>query len=104
MNKNSQQSLKLASNFTDIAIRSLFYLRLVGGIIKLRGEVKTLVVIVIPAIILVGVLLFGLSDTIISIADTSIPDNEVANSINKANNSASAIAAIVIYVLPYEIF
>ena len=40
--------------------------------------------------------LFGLSDTSISIADTSVPDNEVADS--GANNySASATITITMY-------
>ena len=41
---------------------------------------KRLVTIVTIAILLVGSVLLGLSDTRISIADTSIPDNEVASS------------------------
>jgi len=35
---------------------------------------------------LAGLVLFGLSDTIISITDTGIPDNEVTGSISKASN------------------
>ena len=41
---------------------------------------KVMVTIVTIAILLVGSVLLGLSDTRISIADTSIPDNEVASS------------------------
>ena len=47
----------------------------------------------IPATIVAGAVLFGLSDTAISIADTSVPDNEVTSS--EANNS-SATASIMI--------
>ena len=49
----------------------------------------------ILVVLLAGVVLFGLSDAVISIADTSIPDNEVTSSVSKANNS-SASAAITI--------
>jgi len=45
------------------------------------------------AILVIGLALFGLSDTVISIADTSIPTNEVTSS--EANN-ASATATITI--------
>ena len=58
---------------------------------------KGLVTVVTLAILLVGSVLFGLSDTNIAIADTSIPDNEVASSISKAGNS-SATATITITV------
>ena len=34
--------------------------------------------------------LLGLSDTHISIADTSIPDNEVTSSVSKASNSSAS--------------
>ena len=39
--------------------------------------------------------LFGLSDTDISVADTGVPNDEVASSVSKANNS-SASATITI--------
>ena len=58
-------------------------------------KVKRLVAVVTPAILMVGLVLLGLSDTGISIADTSVPDNEAASSVNKAGNS-SASAAITI--------
>ena len=47
------------------------------------------------AILLVGLILISLSDTVISIADTSIPDNEVTSRVSKASNS-SASASITI--------
>ena len=56
---------------------------------------KRLFFVVILAIILIGVLLFGLSDTVISIADTDTPNNEVTSTISKTGNS-SARATITI--------
>ena len=47
-----------------------------GGLLV---EVKRLVTVVTSAILLAGLILFGLSDTSISVADTSIPDNEVTS-------------------------
>jgi len=44
------------------------------------------VFLVILAVILAGLLLLGLSDTVISTARTSIPDNEVVGSILEADN------------------
>ena len=44
-------------------------------------------------VLLLGLILFGLSDTAVSTADANIPDNEVTSS--KANN-ASATATITI--------
>ena len=48
---------------------------------------KSLSVLVILAILLAGLVLFGLGATNISITDLSIPDNGVTYSINKANDS-----------------
>ena len=60
-------------------------------------------VLVIPAIILAGIVLFGLSDTSFSIVDTSIPDNEVASRRSEANNaSATATITIMMYSSPNE--
>ncbi len=56
---------------------------------------KRLVTIVALATLLVGLVLLGSSDKDISVADTSIPDNEIASSISKASNS-SASATIMI--------
>ena len=64
---------------------------------------KRLLTIVTLAILLVGLVLLGLSDTAISIGDTSIPDNEVASRISKASNSsASAIITITMYAVANE--
>lgn len=55
---------------------------------------KRPVTVVTIAVLLAGLILLGIGDTRISIADnTSVPDNEVASS--KANN-ASATATITI--------
>ena len=47
------------------------------------------------AILLTGLVLFGLSDTVISIADTDIPNNEATSNVSKTSNS-SASATITI--------
>ena len=56
---------------------------------------KRLVTIVTFAIFLAGLVLFDLTDTDISVADTSIPDNKITTGQTKASNS-SAIAMIMI--------
>ena len=53
-----------------------------------------LVIVVTLAILLAGLVLFDLSDTHISVADTSVPDNKTTASQTKTNNS-SAIAMIM---------
>jgi len=65
--------------------------------------VKRLVTIVAPAILLIGLVLLGLSDTSISIADTSIPENNGTSSVTKASNSsASATITITMYAVADE--
>jgi len=65
--------------------------------------VKRLVFFVTSAIILVGLILFGLSDTVISIADSGIPDNEITSSVGKASNSsAGATITITMTTAPNE--
>lgn len=60
------------------------------GIIELGElEVKRLVFFVTLAIIVAGLLLFVLRDTVISVADTSIPDNEVSSTVSNTDNSGS---------------
>lgn len=55
------------------------------------------------AIILTGLVLFGLSDTSISIADTGVPNSEATSSVSKASNSsASATITITMYTMPNE--
>ena len=56
---------------------------------------KRLVTVVTGAILLIGLVLLGSNDRDISVADTSIPDNEVTTGQTKASDS-SAIAMIVI--------
>ena len=53
---------------------------------------KRLVTVVTLAILLVGLVLLGLSDTDISVADTVVPNNEATSSIG--NSSASATITI----------
>ena len=55
---------------------------------------KRLVTAIILAILPVGLVLFNLTDTDISVADTSIPDNKITTGQTKASNS-SAIAMIM---------
>ena len=62
---------------------------------------KRLVTVVTLVILLVVSVLLGLSDTDISVADTSIPNNEVAGSVSRSSNSsASATIVITMYTLP----
>ena len=51
---------------------------------------KRLAVLVILTILMAGLVLFELSDTDISIANTLVPDNEVTSTISKASNSSSS--------------
>jgi len=78
--------------FPSAVLVHVFALRLAGGIIRSGGvEVKGLTAAIIPAILPVGSILFGLTDLNISVADTSIPDNKITTGQTKARNS-SAIA------------
>jgi hypothetical protein len=52
--------------------------------------VKRLVAIVTLAILPAGLVLFDLSDTHVSVADTSIPDNKMTTSQTKASNSCAS--------------
>ena len=64
---------------------------------------KRLLTIATLAILLGGLVLLGISDTRITIADTGIPDNDVTSSISKANNSsASATITITMYTVADE--
>jgi hypothetical protein len=54
----------------------------------------------IIVVLLTGVVLFGLSDTVISSDDTGVPNNEVTRSTSKAgNSSASATITITMYAV-----
>lgn len=50
----------------------------------------------ILVLVVIGLLLLGISNRSFSIADTRIPDNELASTISEANNSRSAHATITI--------
>ena len=61
---------------------------------------KRLVTVVTVAILLVGLVLLGLSDTDISVAYTSINDNDVTSSVSKASNSSpGATITITMYAV-----
>jgi len=59
--------------------------------------VKKLVTVVTTAILLVGLVLLGLNDTDTSVADASIPDNEVTTSLS--SSWASATTMITMYAV-----
>ena len=65
---------------------------------------KRLVILVALALILAGLLLSEISDTSASIADTTIPDDEVTSKEGNVDNSDSPSASITItmYALPEE--
>ena len=64
---------------------------------------KRLVIVVAITILIAGLALSGLNDTRIAVADTSIPDNEVASSVSKASNSStSATITITMYTVVNE--
>ncbi len=64
-------------------------------------EVKRLILLIALVMILAGLSASAVSDTGSSIADTSIPDNEVASSVSKASNP-SASATITMYAVADE--
>ena len=57
---------------------------------------RRLAVLVALVVILAGLVLSGISEGSPSIADTSIPNNEVTNSVNQSDNPSSATARITI--------
>lgn len=57
--------------------------------------------LIILAILLTGLVLFGLSDTVNSLADIGAPDSEAISSVSKASNSsASATITITMTGIP----
>jgi len=65
--------------------------------------VKRQVTVVTPAILPVGLVLFDLSGTHISVADAGIPDNKITTSQTKASNSsATATITIIMYAVGDE--
>ncbi len=62
---------------------------------------KRLVTVVTIAVLLAGLILLGSSDKDISVADTNIPDNEVASRVS-SNSSATAAITITMYAVADE--
>jgi len=62
--------------------------------------VKRLIFLITFAILLTGLVLLGLNDTGISVADTGTPNNEVTSS--ASNSSASATITITMYAVADE--
>lgn len=60
---------------------------------------KRLVTVVTIAILLVALVLLGISDTRISVADISIPNNEATSSVSKASNASATITITMTGVL-----
>ena len=60
---------------------------------------KRLTFLVTLAAILIGLSVFGVSDTDASVADTSVPHNEVASTGAEAGNSSSASIVITMYAM-----
>ena len=56
---------------------------------------KRLVTVAILAVLLMALILIGFSDKAVSVADTSVPNNDAIGSVSKADNS-SASATITI--------
>lgn len=64
---------------------------------------KRIVILLILAIVLIGLVLIGSGGKDISFADSSIFDNEVANSMRRTNNSsASTTIMITMYTVDDE--
>jgi len=62
--------------------------------------VTRLVISVSFIVLLLGLILFGLSDTAISVDDTILSPNEVTSTVSKASNSsASATITITMYAV-----
>jgi len=62
--------------------------------------VKRPVTVVTLAILPVGLVLFDLSDTHISVADTSIPDNKITTGQTKASNSSAIATTMIAWTTP----
>jgi hypothetical protein len=63
-------------------------------------KVKRLVTVVTLIILLVGLILFDLTDLNISISDTSIPNNEVASTLNKTINYSESGVIMIARIIP----
>lgn len=63
-------------------------------------SMKRALAVIIGVVLLAALVIFGLSDSAISIADTEIPDNGITTSQAEAGNrSASATIAITMYAM-----
>ena len=58
------------------------------------GKHKLLILAII--VLVAGILCLATCDSKASIADTSVPDNDVTSSVNQTNNPSSATATITI--------
>ncbi len=64
-------------------------------------EVRKAFLLATVAVVLAGLVLFGLSDTGVSLADTGVPNNGATSSVSKASNSlASAAITITMTGMP----
>jgi hypothetical protein len=54
-------------------------------------EVKRLVTVATLAVLLVASILTGLGDKDVSVADTSVPNNDITSSVSKAGNSSASV-------------
>lgn len=80
-----------------------FYLSLASAIIESKEVEVRKPFLVILAILFSGLVLLGLSDTGISIADTSVLNSEATSSVSKAGNpSTSATITITMYTVTDE--
>ena len=61
---------------------------------------KRPVFLITLAILLTGLVLLGLSDTDISVADTSVPNDEVVSSVSKARNSSASVTIMIAWTTP----
>jgi hypothetical protein len=62
--------------------------------------VRRLVTVVVLAILLVGVVLFGLNDKDISVADTSVPDNKITTGHAEASDSSTTAMTVIAWTTP----
>ena len=61
---------------------------------------RRLVTVVVLAILLVGVVLFGLNDKDISVADTSVPDNKITTGHAEASDSSTTAMTVIAWTTP----
>jgi len=62
--------------------------------------VRRLVTVAVLAILLVGVVLFGLNDKDISVADTSVPDNKITTGHAEASDSSTTAMTVIAWTTP----